>query len=193
MLKGVLRELLPKYVPFGRGGALGATGIGLVGNILCCSNWAFCKALSSNSYSCNKCSACCRILGKLELPWNGRITASTRAYRGQKSIGILFPCLMVVQHSLWPYAKFLNQNYLHQGTKGYIQPLSEGKPLFAGVKLKNPWTLNKCWSKVEKWGGFPANWPVSWYLPASIGPGGHSVNLVMCTRIPVSGCHLLVL
>ena len=40
MLKGVLRELLPKYVPFGRGGALGATGIGLVGNILCCSNWA---------------------------------------------------------------------------------------------------------------------------------------------------------
>ena len=61
-----------------------------------------------------------------------------RAHRGQKSIGYFFPVWKHVQHSLWPGAKFLNQNYLHQGTKGYIQPLSEGKPLIAEAKLKIP-------------------------------------------------------
>ena len=33
------------------------------------------------------------IRGRLELPWNGRITALIRAHTGQKSIGIVFPCL----------------------------------------------------------------------------------------------------
>ena len=47
-------------------------------------------------------------------------------------------------------------------------------------ETKNPWTLNKCWSKVEKWGGFPADLPASKYLPASIGPGGHSVQICHC-------------
>ena len=54
------------FVPAGRGGAFGASEAGLIGkfwNILCCFNWAFCKVLSFNLYSCNKCSVCCRILG----------------------------------------------------------------------------------------------------------------------------------
>ena len=152
MSKGVLGESLPEslgsrkgeisgFVPPGRGGALGATRAGLVGkfwNILCCYNWAFCKFSSSNSYSCNKCSACCQISGGLELPWNGRITALMRAHGGQKSIGIFFPRLAARSTFSWPGAKFLNQNYLHQGTKGYSQPLSEGKPLFTGMELKVP-------------------------------------------------------
>ena len=60
MLKGILGELLSKslgfikggalgFVPSGRGGALGATGAGLVEkswSIFCCSNWAFCKVSS---------------------------------------------------------------------------------------------------------------------------------------------------
>ena len=104
MLEGVLGESLSKslgfikgetlgYVPSGREGELGATRAGLIGkswNIFCCSNWAFCKVSSSNLYSCNKCSAYCRISGVLELPWNGRITISMRAHRGQKSIGTTF-------------------------------------------------------------------------------------------------------
>ena len=72
------------FTPVGRGGAFGAARAGLVGkfwNILCCSNWAFCKVSSSNSYSCNKHSVCCRISGGLELPWNGRITALMRTHR----------------------------------------------------------------------------------------------------------------
>ena len=84
------------FVPVGREGAFGAAGAGLVekfGNILCCSNWSFCKVSSSNSCSCNKHSVCCRISGGLEVPWNGRITALMRAHRGQKSTGIFFPHL----------------------------------------------------------------------------------------------------
>ena len=45
-----------------RGGvALGIARAGMVGkfgNILCCSNWAFCKVLSFNLCSYNKRSAC---------------------------------------------------------------------------------------------------------------------------------------
>ena len=58
------------FVPAGRGGAFGAAGEGLVGkfwNILHCSNWDFCKVLSFNLYSCNKCSVCCQILGGLQV------------------------------------------------------------------------------------------------------------------------------
>ena len=109
------------FVPAGRGGAFGAARIGLVGtfwNILCCSNWAFCKVSSFNSYSC---FVYCRILGGLELPWNGRITALLRAHRGQKSTGFFFPSVWwMVLHFLWPGAKFLNQNCLYQGTRNYI-------------------------------------------------------------------------
>ena len=84
------------FVPVGRGGAFGAARAGLVEkfwNVLCCSNWSFCKVSSSNSCSCNKHSVCCRISGGLELPWNGRITALMRVHRGQKSTGIFFPHL----------------------------------------------------------------------------------------------------
>ena len=79
--------------PIGRGGAFGIAGVGLVGNfwnILCCFNWAFCKVLLFNLYSCNKCFVCCQILGGLEFTWNGRITALMRVHRGQKSVGIFF-------------------------------------------------------------------------------------------------------
>ena len=90
-----------RFTSVGRGGAFGAARAGLDGkfwNILYCSNWAFCKVLSSNLYSCNKCSVCCQILGSLELPWNGRITALMRAHRGQKSTGNFFSVWQLVQH-----------------------------------------------------------------------------------------------
>ena len=83
--KGVLGELLSELLGsskgetfgvalVGRGGAFGVARMELVGkfwNILCCLNWAFCKVLSFNLYSCNKCSVCCQILGGLEftLKW----------------------------------------------------------------------------------------------------------------------------
>ena len=44
--------------------------------------------------------------------------------------------------------------------------------------------------KIEKWWGFPAFWSVSYYLPASIGPRGHSLRSAKCTRL-LFGRHLL--
>ena len=80
-------------VPVGRGGAFGVGFVEKFCKILCCFNWAFCKVLSFNLYSCNKCTLCCQILWGLELPWNGSITALVRTHKGQKSIGMFFPCL----------------------------------------------------------------------------------------------------
>ena len=105
MSKGVLGESLPEslgsskgetlgFVPAGRGGALGATGAGLVGkfwNILCCSN------------------------SKLPSSGNQGLHSST----------------------VWRQAS------VHW------------------CETESPWNLNKCWSKVEKWWGFPAILPIS--------------------------------
>ena len=152
-----LRELLPEslssikgetlgFVSTGRGGALGATGAGLVGkfwNILCCSNWAFCKSSSSNSYICNKCSACCWISGGLKLPWNGRITASMRVHRGQKSIGIFFPCLTA--HSTFSLTQCqISKSKLHSsGNQGLHSTTVWRQACIRWCETENPWTLNK--------------------------------------------------
>ena len=99
-------------VPVGRGRAFGAAGAWLVGkfwNILCCSNWAFCKVLSSTWYSCNKCSV---------LPNIRRVRIYLEMARNQ--LEYFFLTWWLVQHFLWPNAKFLNQNCLYQGTKDYI-------------------------------------------------------------------------
>ena len=176
MSKGVLKESLPEslgsskgetlgFVPTGRGGALIATRAGLVRkfwNILCRSNWAFPKVLSSNSYSCNKCSACCLILGGLELPCNCKITTSIRAHRGQKSIGIyfFFPCL--VAHSTFSLAQcqISKSKLSSSGNQGLHSTTVWRQACIHWGKTENPWTLNKWWSKVEKWWGFPAVWPI---------------------------------
>ena len=78
------------FMPVVRGGAFGAAGAGLVGkfwNILCCSNWAFCKVSSSNSYVCNKYSVCFQILGGLELPWMRRQWQPTPGFLPGESQG----------------------------------------------------------------------------------------------------------
>ena len=46
--------------------------------------------------------------------------------------------LMKVKEESAKFGLKLNIQKIHQGTKGYIQPLSEGKPLFTEAKLKIP-------------------------------------------------------
>lgn len=133
------------FAPVGRGGAFGVAWAELVGkfwNILCCSNWAFCKVSSSNSYLCNKCSVCCRISRRLELPWNGRIKALMRAHRGQKSIGIFFPHLSA--HSTFSFTQYqISKSKLSsQGTRDFVQLLFEDESLLIGVNWKS---LNFIW------------------------------------------------
>ena len=152
------------FVPTGRGGVLGATGAGLVGkfwNILCCFNWAFYKTSSSNSYSCNKCFACCWISGGLELPWNVRITAPMRAHRGQKSIGIFFPCLTGRSIFSLTQCQISKSKLPSSGNQGLHSTTVWRQASIRWRETENPWTLNKWRSKVEKWGGFSADWPMS--------------------------------
>ena len=147
------------FVSAGRGGALGAAGVGFVGkfwNILCCSNWAFCKVSSSNSYLCNKFSVCCWILWGLELPWNGRITALMRAHEGQKSIGIFFLCLAAHSTFSLTQCQISKSKLLLSGNQGLHSTTVWRQGSISLRETRSPWALNKWWSKVEKWWGFPA-------------------------------------
>ena len=56
-------------------------------------------------------------------------------------------------------------------------------------KTEGPWTLNRLWSREEKWGGFPADWPVL-ILTGLSGPWGHSVRICHGNRF-LFGHHLL--
>ena len=180
-------------MPVGRGGAFGVAGAGLIGkfwSILCCSNWAFCKVSSSNSYSCNKCSICCWISGGLELPWNGRITALMRAHRGQKSTGIFFPHLAAYSTFFLTQCQISKSKLPSSGNQGLCSTIVWRQASICWGKTENPWTLSKWWSKVEKWWGFPAVWCMSLYLPTSIGPESLHPKCRMY-QAPVLGGHLL--
>ena len=155
MSKGVLGELLPEslgsskgetlgFVPIGRGGVLGATRAGLVGKLwnILCSNWAFCKVSSSNSYSCNKCSACCWISGGLELPRNGRITALMRAHRGQKSIGIFFPCLAAHWTFSLTWCQIFKSKLPSSGNQGLHATTVWRQASIRWRETESPWTLS---------------------------------------------------
>ena len=167
------------FVSAGRGGALGAAGVGFVGkfwNILCCSNWAFCKVSSSNSYLCNKFSVCCWILWGLELPWNGRITALMRAHEGQKSIGIFFPRLAARSTFSLTWCQISKSKLPSSGNQGLYLTTVWRQASIHWCETESPWTLYK-WSKVDKRWGFPAICTISPHLPTSVGPNSHSTYL----------------
>ena len=96
------------FVPAGRGGAFGAAKVGLVGkfwNILCCYKWAFCKVLSFNLYSCNKCSVCCQIWGGLQVTLKWQSYSFNESPKGPEiDWNIFFSIWWLVQHFLWPGA-----------------------------------------------------------------------------------------
>ena len=129
----------------------------------------FCKVSSYNSYLCNICSICCQILGGLELPWNGRITTLMRAHRGQKSIGIFFPCLPACSTFSLTQCQISKSKLPSSGNQGLCSTIVWRQASIRWHETEGPWTLNKWWSKVEKWWGFPNVWPISLYLPTSIG------------------------
>ena len=148
----------------GRGGTFGAAREGFVGkfwNILCCSNWAFCKVSSSNSYLCNNFYVCCRISWGLELHWNGRIAALMRAHKGQKSIGIFF--IRLAAHSTFSLTQCqISKSKLpSSGNQGLWSTIVWRQASIRLHETKSPWALNKWWSKVEKRWGFLAIWSVS--------------------------------
>ena len=149
---------------------LGASMVGKSWNILCCSNRAFCKVSSSNSYSYNECSACWRISGGLELSWNGKIMDFNEGPQGPEIYwNILSPCC----GSFNIFFFFLTQFQIFKlklsssGNQGFYSTTVWRQACVHWCKTKSPWALNKWWSKVEKWWGFPAVCPITPHLPTS--------------------------
>ena len=56
-------------------------------------------------------------------------------------------------------------------------------------ETESPWTLNKWWSKVEKWWGFPATCPINPDLPTSVSPSHSVLNDINARSL--FRCHLL--
>jgi len=164
--------------------------VGQFWNILCCSNWAFCKVLSSNSYSYNEHSACWRISGGLELPWNGKITALMLVYKGQKFIGIFSPHLAACSTFSLTQFQISKSKLPSSGNQGLYLTTVWRQASIHWHKTKSPWTLNKWWSKVEKWWGFPAVCSITPHLPTSIGPNSHSIHLPRAFTRSLFGHHL---
>ena len=118
-----------------------------------------------------------------------------RAHRGQKSIGIFFPCL--VAHSTFSLIRCqISKSKLPlSGNQGLHLTTVWKQASIHWRETKSPWALNKWWSKVEKWWGFPAIWPVSQYLSTSIGPDLNrpwvTPSEIPCIPGSLFGCHLL--
>ena len=93
--------------------------------------------------------------GGLEFSWNGKIMALVWAHKGQKSIGIFSPHLVVHLTFFPTWFQIFKSKLLSLRNQGLCSI---------------PWTLNKWWSKVKKWWGFPAVCLITPHLPTSAGP-----------------------
>ena len=118
------------------------------------------------------------------------ITALMRAHSGQKSIWILFPYLAACSSFSLTRCQISKSKLPSSGNQGLHSVTVWRQASIRWHETESPCTVKKWWSKVEKWWGFPAFWPMSSYLPASIGPRGHSLRSAKCTRL-LFGCHLL--
>ena len=152
--------------PVGRGGAFGVSGVGLVGkfwNSLCCFNWAFCKVLSFNLYSCNKCSVCCRILGELEFTLKlQNYSFNESPYGPEINWNIFFPVWWLGQHFFFlTWCQISKSKLSLSRNQGLHLTTVWREASINWCKTKSHWPLNKWWSKVEKWWGFLAVWSMS--------------------------------
>ena len=108
--------------------------------------------------------------------WKGKIMALMRVHKGQKSIGIFFPRLVVHLTFFLTWFQIFKSKLLSSRNQGLCSITVWRQASNCWCETKSPWTLNKWWSKVEKWWGFPAICPITPHLPTSVGP--QSLRLV---------------
>ena len=93
-----------------------------------------------------------------------------RAHKGQKSIGIFFPHLVADSTFSLTWFQISKSKVPSSGNQGLCSITVWRQASIHWHETKSPWTLNKWWSKVEKWWGFPAVCPITLHLPTSVGP-----------------------
>ena len=102
--------------------------------------------------------------------WKGKIMAFMRVHKGQKSIGIFFPCLEARLTFSLIWFQIFKSKLLSSGNQGLCSTTVWRQASICWRETKSPWTLNKYESKAEKWWGFPAICPITPHLPTSVGP-----------------------
>ena len=104
--------------------------------------------------------------------------------RGQKSIRIFFPCLAACSTFFLTRCQISKSKLSSSGNQGLYSTTVWRQASMHWHETESPWILNKWWSKVEKWWGFPAVCPITPYLATSVGPS-HSIRNTCEFQVPV--------
>ena len=88
-----------------------------------------------------------------------------RAHKGQKSIGIFFLCLAAHSTFSLTQCQISKSKLSSSGNQGLYSTTVWRQASMHWHETESPWILNKWWSKVEKWWGFPAVCPITPHLP----------------------------
>ena len=100
-----------------------------------------------------------------------------KAHKGQKFIRTFSPRLTAYSTFSLTQLPSSKSKLPSSGNQGLYLTTVWRQASIHWCKTNSPWTLNKWWSKVEKWWGFPAVCPITLHLLTSVGPNSHAVRL----------------
>ena len=100
-----------------------------------------------------------------------------KAHKGQKFIRTFSPRLTAYSTFSLTQLQSSKSKLPSSGNQGLYSTTLWRQASIRWHETKSPWTLNKCWSKVEKWWGFPPICPITLHLLTSVGPNSHSIRL----------------
>ena len=105
--------------------------------------------------------------------------------QGQKSIGIIFPHLVACSTFYFiTWFQIFKLNLSSLGNRRLYSTTVWRQACIYWYETKSRWTLNKWWSKLEKWWGFPAICPINPPLLASV----LTITLSACQRRSPGPC-----
>ena len=92
-----------------------------------------------------------------------------KAHKGQKFIRTFSPRLTAYSTFSLTQLQSSKSKLPSSGNQGLYLTTVWRQASIHWCKTNSPWTLNKWWSKVEKWWGFPAVCRITPHLPTSVG------------------------
>ena len=100
-----------------------------------------------------------------------------KAHKGQKFIRTFSPRLTAYSTFSLTQLQSSKSKLPSSGNQGLYLTTVWRQASIHWHKTNSPWTLNKWWSKVEKWWGFPAVCRITPHVPTSVGPNSRIQTL----------------
>ena len=103
-----------------------------------------------------------------------------KAHKGQKFIRTFSPRLTAYSTFSLTQLQSSKSKLPSSGNQGLYLTTVWRQAFIHWCKTNSPWTLNKWWSKVEKWWGFPAVCRITPHVPTSVGPNSRQSTPAAC-------------